>query len=686
MDLSTAPSLAQYLFGRNMTATPVHRALTLPRSLIWLAGAVIVPLVLAVLFILVFGWNWLRAPIERMALEKTGRVLAINGDMNVALGWPRPRIRANAVTFANPLWAQEKQMLAADAVEITLDLTQLLQRKLVFPELRLERPVVFLEQGSEGRKSWLLDQQQQDPGARVQIDRLTLDQGRLGYDDAAQKTSIRAELSSLPPTAGSATDAGLTFSAHGQYKGQALKAQGRGGPVLALRDDSTPYPLTIDTTVGHTRVRAEGSVTSLLKFTAVDVALALSGDNLAQLYPLLGIAFPATRSYVTAGHLMHSGNSWHYEKFSGRIGTSDIAGSLEVKTGGQRPALAAELTSNLLDLADLGPVIGARPGSVKAAKNAAEQLPPQAAPTAGSTPARVRVLPDLPFKTERWDSVNAEVSLRAKALKRDKELPLEDLVVHLSLQDAVLRLDPLNFGLAGGELNTVISLDGRKDPIVAHAKVRARKILLSKLFPTIELNQNSIGQINGEFDLAGQGNSVGRMLASANGKVGLVVSGGEISKLMMEKAGLHLWEILQLSLSGDRLIKLRCAVADFDVKNGKMQTDALVLDTQVTTLLGSGNIDLAKEWLDLSFNQKTKATSPLALRSPIYVRGSFAKPDVGVDKTRVAARALGAVALGLVNPFLALLPLIDAGPGQDSDCGQLVRDARALPQPKSQGQ
>jgi uncharacterized protein involved in outer membrane biogenesis len=667
-----------------MPQSSTRYAMTLPRSLKWIAGAVIAPVVLALLFIAIFGWNWLRAPIERMALEKTGRVLAINGDMSVTLDWPRPRLRANAVTFANPLWTQEKQMLAADAVEITLDLSQLLRRKLVFPELRLERPVVFLEQGTEGRKSWLLDQQQQDPGARIQIDRLTLDQGTLGYDDAVQKTSIRAQLASLTPPAGSTADTGLTFSAHGRYKGQALTAQGNGGPVLALRDESTPYPLNIDASVGHTRVRAEGSVTSLLKFTAVDLALALSGDNLAQLYPLLGITFPATRSYVTAGHLLHNGNNWRYEKFSGRIGTSDIAGSLQVKTGGQRPALTAELTSSVLDLADLGPLIGSRPGSVQAAKQAAQQLPTEPPQTAAVTPARARVLPDQSFNTERWRSVDAEVSLRAKALKREKELPLEDLVAHLSLQDGLLTLDPLNFGLAGGQLNSVVTLDGRTDPITAHAKVRARKILLAKLFPTVELNQNSIGQINGEFDLAGQGNSVGRMLASSNGKVGLVVSGGEISKLMMEKAGLHLWEILQLSLSGDRLIKLRCAVADFEVKNGRMQTDALVLDTQVTTLLGSGNVDLAQERLDLTFNQKTKATSPLALRSPIYVRGSFAKPELGVDKTRVAVRALGALALGVVNPFLTLLPLIDAGPGQDSDCGQLVRDARALPHPKSQ--
>ena len=667
-----------------MTALPVPNALSLPRLLKWLAVALIAPLLLAVLFILVFGWNWLRAPVERMAFEKTGRVLVINGDMHVALGWPRPRLSASAVTFANPLWAQEKQMFTADAVELTLDLSQLLGGKLVFPELKMVRPVVFLEQGSAGRQSWLLDQQQQDPGANIQIDRLTLDQGQLGYDDAIQKTSIRAELASLAPSAGSTADTGLTFSAQGRYKAQAFKAAGSGGPVLALRDDSTPYPLNIDASVGQTRVRAQGNITSLLKFTAVDLSMALSGDNLAQLYPLLGITFPATGSYVTAGHLRHSGNSWHYEKFSGRIGRSDIGGSLEVKTGGQRPALTAQLSSSLLDLADLGPLIGARPGSVQAAKKAAEQLPTALASGTVATPARARVLPDLPFNTERWGSVDAEVSLRAKALKRDKELPLEDLVAHLSLKDAVLTLNPLNFGLAGGDLNTVITLDGRSDPIKAHAKVRARKILLAKLFPGVELNQNSIGQINGEFDLNGQGNSVARMLGNANGKVGLAASGGEISKLMMEKAGLHLWEILQLSLSGDRLIKLRCAVVDFEVKGGKMQTDALVLDTQVTTLIGSGTIDLGQERLDLTFNQKTKKTSPLALRSPIYLRGSFAKPEVGVDKGRVAVRALGAIALGLINPFLTLLPLIDAGPGQDSDCGQLVRDARAIPRAGSQ--
>ena len=653
-----------------------NTTMTLPRSLSWIAGIVLAPITLAILLIAMLGWNWLRGPIERMTLEKTGRVLAITGDLKVTFGWPLPRLRADAVTFANPPWASEPQMVSTGAVEIAIDLPQLLRQHIVLPEVRLERPVIFLEQGAGGRKNWLLDLNQLDEGARIRIERLTLDHGTLGYDDAAQKTRIRAALSTSDQQA---AGMGVTFSAQGQYKGMPLKASGSGGPVLGLRDEGTPYPLKADLTVGHTGVKVDGTITSLLKFSAINMHLALRGESLAQLFPLLGIAFPETRAYVTDGHIVHTGHTWQYDKFSGRIGDSDIAGTFLIDTGGKRPAMKADLVSKVLDFADLGPLIGARPGQVHTAKLAA----PAPSQTAVPTPKQARVLPDMPFKTDRWDSVDAEVNLRAKTIRRAKELPLQDLLVHLSLRDSVLTLDPLNFGVADGHLNAAITLDGRKDPIQAHAKVRARKIFLAKLFPANELSKTSIGQINGEFDLTGQGNSVGRMLASANGKAGLVVAGGEISKLMMEQAGLHLWEMFELKITGDKLVKLRCGVAGFDVKHGTMVTDALVLDTEVTTVIGSGTIDLGQEKLDLTLNPKTKNTSPLSLHSPIYIRGSFARPEVAVDKGRVAVRALGALALGIVNPFLALIPLIDAGPGKDSDCAKLVRDARALPSAQS---
>lgn len=639
--------------------------MALARSLKWLVGALLAPLLLALILIPILGWNWLRGPVERFAAEKTGRALVIGGDLTFSFGWPLPHIRARAVTFANPDWAQEKQMIGADAVDIAVDLPQLLRRNIVLPEVRLERPVVFLEQDPSGRKNWLLDLKQQDEGARIQVGRLTLDRGSLGYNEAGKNTHIRAEISSAGGPPGDAAGRGIAFSATGRYKGLPFKADGKGGQVLAIRDGQTPYPLTVDATIGRTRVKADGTVTGLLEFSALDMRLALAGDSIEQLYPLLGIAAPATRPYVTAGHLVHAGRTWRYEKFSGRIGNSDIAGDLQIATGGERPILKAELVSRLLDFADLGPLIGARRGGATQAKT--------------SVPASGRVLPDLPFRTDRWNSVDADVRLSATTIHRAKELPLDNLLTHLHLHDSVLTLDPLDFGVAGGHLSATITLDGRRDPIQAHARVKAKNILIARLLPTVKLNQASIGQINGEFDLAGSGNSVGRMLANSSGKVALVVAGGEVSQLMLEQVGLHLWEILALKMTGDRRVKLRCAVADFDVKHGSMRANVLFLDTEVTTVVGTGSIDLAQEKLDLTLNPKTKNTSPLALRSPIHVRGSFANPVVEVDTGRIAARALGAIALGIVNPLLVLLPLVDAGPGADSDCGRLLRQARVMP-------
>lgn len=651
------------------------------RAFKWAGWLFLALMLLIVLCVALFDWNWLRGTIERMAMEKTGREMAIKGNLAVRLGWPLPRIRAEGVTFANPPWARDRQMIAADAVEITIDLPELLGKNIVLPEVRLEHPVVVLEKSADGRKNWLLDRNQLDEDAHVQIGRVMLDHGRIAYKDLQQKTSIESEISTLEAQQDGTAAGSIAFSAQGTYKGLPLTARGRGGPVLALRDESTPYRLKIDATIGRTGLQANGSITSLIKFSAIDMRLALRGDSLAQLFPLLGIAFPETQSYSTMGHLAHRAQMWRYESFSGRIGKSEVSGTLQVDTGGKRPFLHGGLVFQQLDLDDLGPVIGVKKaGHVAAAQlttRQSDELKDQNAPQPDrATGAASRVLPDTPFRTGRWDSVDAAVNLRAKAIVRDKNLPLENLVAVLKMRDSVLTLDPLNFGVAGGDLVATISLDGRQDPIQAHARVGARKILIGKLFPTVDLTKTSVGQINGEFDLAGNGNSVDRMLATSNGKVGLVIADGEISKMMMETVGLHLWEMLKLKIGGDKTVKIRCGVGNFSVKSGVMHADALVLDTEVTTISGMGSIDLEHEKLDLTINQKTKDTSMVALRSPIYIRGSFAEPDVKLNTGRIVARGAGAIAMGIVNPLLALLPLVETGPGMDSDCGRLIREAQ----------
>lgn len=611
--------------------------------------AVVLLLLLSVAVLVAVGGNWLRGPVERATLENTGRELKIDGDVRLAFRWPVLRVHAAKVRFANPEWAvQAENMLAAEDIELGLRLLPLLAGRIAIGDLTLQRADVSLEKNAEGRRNWLLDLKQTDENATIPIGRLALDASRIDYNEPARNTRVRAEVST---TGNGAT---LSFAAHGKYLGMPLKASGSGGSLLALRDESKPYPFKVDATIGPTHANAEGTVTGLSKVAALDVRVAVSGGSLAQLYRLLGIALPETPAYRTAGHIEHSGHTWRYEKFKAQVGNSDFAGTLQVDTSGTRPALKGEIVLGLLDMADLGPVIGTSAADTPAPKREG------------------RVLPDVPFNTERWNSVDADVRISAARIVRPHELPLERFATHLRLRDSVLTLDPLEFGLAGGKLAGTVMLDGRRKPINAGAKINVHNIALDRLVSGFDTAKIDAGRIDGAIDLSGRGDSVARMLGTADGTAALLVNGGHVSRLVLEMIGLHVPEIIMTKLGGDQRVAIRCGLADFRVDDGVMKTRTLVLDTAITTVSAAGSVNLAEEKLNLTLVPQTKETSLISLRGPVHIRGGFAKPDVKLETGRIAARGLGAAALGLANPLLALIPLIEQGPGKDSDCGRLL--------------
>ncbi|MGV8346540.1 AsmA family protein, partial [Pseudomonas aeruginosa] len=69
--------------------------------------------------------------------------------------------------------------------------------------------------------------------------------------------------------------------------------------------------------------------------------------------------------------------------------------------------------------------------------------------------------------------------------------PISDLYTHLVLNDGLLRLEPLRFGVAGGKLESDIRLDGGKQPMQSRVKMSARGFKLKQLFPGFAPMQTS---------------------------------------------------------------------------------------------------------------------------------------------------------------------------------------------------
>jgi uncharacterized protein involved in outer membrane biogenesis len=368
---------------------------------------------------------------------------------------------------------------------------------------------------------------------------------------------------------------------------------------------------------------------------------------------VIGIALPETSAYRTQGRLVRTNHLVRYEGFAAKVGESDLAGTLEFLTDEGRPRtfMHGEVTAKLLNFADLGQVVGT------------------------GQPRKSGVLPDMPFDSARWDSIDADVGIQAGTIKRPKQLPIEKLATRIRMRDKVLTLDPLEFGIAGGKLAGKATLDGSEEPIAARLDMRVQNLSLPKLFPTIDTGQTSLGDINGLIELTGSGDSVAQMLGSSNGKLGVFIDGGKVSRFLMELAALDLWGVTKTKLQGDESVEIRCAIGDFAVKNGIMHTNAFVFDTKVVNIQGGGQINLKTEGMDLTLKPEPKDRSIASLNSPLYIRGTFSAPKIAPDAGKLAARGLGALVMGAINPLLAVLPLMKEGENKDSPCQQLIAQA-----------
>ncbi len=474
------------------------------------------------------NWNWLRDPIARVVDAQTGRVLRIGGDLDLGLGWSHVHVRTADVTFSNPSWATQKNMIDVGHVALDIAILPLFRGQIVFQEVQLDRAALVFEKSKDGRKNWVLDRGGRTGKSRVVVRHLAVSDGRVEYHDPTQDTHLSTRIAT--PHDGLARVSPLTFTVQGRYKGEPLVAQGAGDTVLALRDERRPYHLNVSGKIGQTRISADGHITNLVELSAVDLQITLGGASLAQLYPLLGVVLPDTPRYKTHGRLVRGPHQWRYEKFSGQMGKSDIAGTLSVDTGGARRLLVANLDSTRLDISDLGPIVGAGNGGA----------------TSQTSPTTDRVLPQKAFRTERWNRMDADVTLSAKSIVRPQALPLHKLSTHLKMRDGRLALNPLRFDVAGGTLAGSVTLDGRASPIRATAVLEARKLQLAQLFPTFDPDMTSIGEFNGNIDLKGRGDSVAAMLGTSDGRLSFLIGDGEVSKLMMETVSLHLLEMLQL--------------------------------------------------------------------------------------------------------------------------------------------
>lgn len=646
-------------------------------SLKWLAITMVAIVLAFAAFITWFDWNYARPFINREVSTATGRPFDIRGDLSLhwlapnanapGLGrWlPRPRLIANDIVLGNVAWSQTPNMITLGRLTFSLEWLPLLDKRVVLPEVALSAPKVLIEQRADGQNNWTFTKGDGKPSPwTLRIGRLILEDGEIHANLVPQQLDLSANIATIDGQA----PYGIGISLKGTFRKVAVTGHARAGDVLSLEDGGDPYPLDADVRIGRTQIAAKGTFTNPATLSALDMHLRLSGPTMADLYPITGVLLPQTPAYETNGHLLHTAGVWRYERFQGKVGQSDLSGTLVFRQRQPRNILQGAVVSNQLRLVDLGPLVGAQNPSGGGDLTGKPKAPPSD-----------KVLPVDPFKTDRWRAIDADVQFTGRKIIKDKRLPIDNLVTHLVLDDGVLSLRPLEFGVAGGRITSTLVLDGQTTPMKVDSQVSLRHLQMKQLLPDVNLMKTSVGEVNGDAALTATGNSIAALAGSSNGEIKTLIDRGSMSKLLLEYLGLNVGNIVVTKLFGDKQIEMRCAAADFAVRDGVMDARTFVVDTDDTSIGVTGQVDLKREHFNLTIRPEPKHFGLLSLRSPLYVRGTFKHPDVGVNVPTLIARAGGAIALGVLAPYTALVPLLELGPGKDSPCGELLASLKRPP-------
>ncbi|MFT5446514.1 MAG: hypothetical protein ACI9DC_001683 [Gammaproteobacteria bacterium] len=304
--------------------------------------------------------------------------------------------------------------------------------------------------------------------------------------------------------------------------------------------------------------------------------------------------------------------------------------------------------------------------------------------TAGEQgPQNGKLIPRVPVNIEllHWFDGALEVSVNS--------LSFGDVEMSQVLMPARLRQGKLHVSatakLAEGSLKVDSDVDSQASSMVnskgAHwqARVEVADANAGRLLAMLGVQQARDGGIAGvQADLAADGAHTDNLLGSLRGEVSLrladVVVNADVSDLLGADVLVGLSHAVQGSDS--QSIKLTCAVADFQVRNGTLDAhDTLGAQTALMNLLGGGKIDLPNERIDLlvrPWPREGLGLSATALSGAVSIAGPMRAPQLALT-SEAALRTGATVGAAVLTGGLSLIAqgLLERARG-DTPCEQAM--------------
>jgi len=404
--------------------------------------------------------------------------------------------------------------------------------------------------------------------------------------------------------------------------------------------------------------------------TLDDVSLRFraEGHALSPLLAAFDLDVGAIPPYKIEGHLTRTGHTFALRDFHAHAGQSVVQGRGSIVLG-PRPTFTVDLKAPLLRYRDLAPFLPTRPKA-------------EARPSAASSRKAKGhwQLSDKPLPFSLLTRADGVVHLDVDRFVAPSQIiSLANAHLDTRLDHGVLSIHDLQLSTNQGRLGITGNIDTRTAIptvwlVTAVNGVRVGRLVVpvTKKIKIKDLRAPDLIQahVGGLVRVATAGNTLRDLVANSHGSASLYTQDGYISSLAIEVLGIDVTESLATWFAAPSPeTRINCMYANFQIDNGIISTDNVLLGTGKANLRLDGSVNLVSGKMALKIRDYPKNISIGSLRAPIDIHGNIVDAKVHPDYRVVALKAVTAVALGVfVNPLAAVVPLIEPAPAERGVC------------------
>lgn len=325
------------------------------KSLIALAAFVLLLLILLIMAMIAVESRWARGFLEDQVSQRIGGREVIIGELDVDWGWPLG-IHLSDFSIANPAWAEHEHMLQLAALDVTLNVGELMTGSIDLERIEMEQPVIHLARREDGTSNWDdlvpdkvdaedVQQAAEEAPPGIHPDTLTISQGLLTYQDARLEADVNVDFQTVSDKS---NERRLEIRAEGQIQDRPLQLSLQGGaPSRALSAEE--YSITLGGHLGDIDLGFDGQLHNVQRFETLQGQINVSAPEEADIASLLGQPALTVPSVDFQARLNHEGRRWALENIQAKAGESHLTGMLALVLE-DTPRFDVQLHADQIDL------------------------------------------------------------------------------------------------------------------------------------------------------------------------------------------------------------------------------------------------------------------------------------------------------------------------------------------------